>query len=729
MLDSATTDSHPLVDIGDLVASLRERFGEVDLERIRAAHAYGADAHRGQTRKSGEPYIHHPLAVAKFLGELGMDCDTVVAAILHDVIEDTQASKVALEERFGAEVAELVDGVTKLTQMKFRSRAEAQAENFRKMILAMSEDIRVILIKLADRLHNMRTLGAVGRDKQIRIARETGEIYVPIAHRLGLECIRRELAELCLARLHPWRHRVLAHAVEAAARQREAGTTRLVEQLQARLEHQSIRAEVSSRVRDLAGLYERMKLEGHSLSEAVDAYALQIIVASTEDCYRVLGVVHGLFKPVPGRFKDYIAIPKSNGYQSLHTILFGPRGTPIDIQIRTHQMHRVAELGIAAHLTERSGKDGAGQAPARVREWLNSLLEMQQQAGNSVEFLEHVKVDLFPDEVYAFTPRGKILRLPRRATVVDFAYAVHTDLGNTCVAARVDGRFATLSTQVLSGQTVEIITARDARPKPNWLNFVVTAKARANIRHVLKQQRFDEAVELGQRMLEQALPDRDAFEPALTAYLARAGYGSVEALYADLGLGNKLASVLANQLRGPSADDAEVLVLEEGRAAPLVQHRSGDQSGRTPLILDGSEAMVISYARCCHPVPQDPVAGFLSAERGVVVHREGCKNLVEGQRLYPAKRIDADWAHHPRGEFLAEIRVDARNNPGVLASVAGSIGGFGVNIANISLEDRDGLTKTLTFLIGVRDTGQLDDVMRRIERLTDILSVVRTENF
>ncbi len=710
-ITASAAPAPPASPLDALCAELHAYLDPAQVGEVREAYRLAAEAHAGQRRLSGEPYIHHPVEVARILATLRLDHRSIMAALLHDVIEDTGIGKEALAERFGEEVAELVDGVSKLTQIRFRSQAEAQAENFRKMMLAMTRDLRVILIKLADRLHNMRTLGAMPPEKRRRIARETLEIYAPIANRLGMNRLRIELEDLGFAALHPLRHRVLREAVRRARGNRKEIVARIETALKRRLRQEGLPGRVVGREKHLYGIYQKMRTKGVSFSEIMDVYAFRIIVDSVDACYRVLGAVHGLYKPVPGRFKDYIAIPKANGYQSLHTTLFGPYGVPIEIQIRTEDMHRVAEQGVAAHWLYKTGDKRGAAAHARAREWLRDLLEMQKSAGDSLEFLENVKIDLFPDEVYVFTPAGDIMELPRGATAVDFAYAVHTDVGNTCVACRIDRRLMPLSTRLLNGQTVEIITAPGARPNPAWLDFVVTGKARANIRHHLKNLRREEAVQLGRRLLDRALgawgTDLEALpRERVEAALASLKVESLEALLEDIGLGNRPAAIVARRLLPEEAAEGEA-----GRPAGA-------------LAIRGTEGMVVSFARCCRPIPGDAILGFVTAGRGIVVHRESCKNVAEF-RKHPERWVEVRWAERVEGEFAAEVRVDVANQRGVLATIASAIAEMGSNIENVDMEERDGLTTTLSFVLMVRDRRHLARIIRRIRRIQLVMRISR----
>ncbi len=702
------------------------------IAQIRRAYQFGEAAHEGQQRLSGEPYISHPLAVARILAEMHLDHQSIMAAILHDVIEDTGTGKEYLSDQFGEEVAELVDGVSKLTQIKFRSKAEAQAENFRKMVLAMVRDIRVILVKLADRLHNMRTLGAMAPDKRRRIASETLEIYVPIANRLGLNTLRLELEELGFAALYPLRYRILAEAVRKARGNRKEVLHKIATAIEERLSQEGLAARVLGREKHLYSIYQKMHNKHLSFSEVFDVYAFRVIVDKVDACYRALGVAHNLYKPVPGKFKDYIAIPKSNGYQGLHTVLFGPYSGPIEIQIRTEDMDKVAESGIAAHWSYKVG-DKVGGAQARAREWLRELLEIQKSAGNSLEFIENVKIDLFPDQVYVFTPKGRIMRLPRGATAVDFAYAVHTDVGNSCVAAKIDRHLAPLSTPVNNGQTVEIVAAPGAQPNPAWLNFVVTGKARANIRNYLKNLKSEEAISLGRRLLEKSLAEFNTTlaklpHERLTLALEEFKLKSIESLYEDIGLGNRMAALVARRLAPAAKETSE---RSRGIKDVLTRYvpgwlKGGERTTHRPLMIKGTEGMVVTFAKCCHPLPGDLILGFVTAGRGIVIHTESCKNVAEF-RNRPEKWIDVQWATGIASEFPVEIRVDAINKRGALATVAAAIAEMGANIDNVNIEERDGKYSTLTLIIEVRDRIHLAKIMRRVRSIDMVARIVRTK--
>ena len=708
--DEVASPGHARYLVSDLCMELESYLTHEQVREVYRAYLFGAEAHEGQKRLSGEPYIYHPVAVARILAKLRMDHKCLMAAILHDVIEDTPTAKDQLAEIFDPEIAELVDGVSKLTHLKFRSRAEAQAENFRKMLLAMTRDIRVIMIKLADRLHNMRTLGVMRPDKARRIARETLDIYAPIANRLGINSIRHELEELGMIAHWPWRDCVLREALKKLRGNRKELVVDVERVLAGRLEQEGLDGEIYGRQKRVYSIYQKMRDKKLSLSELADVFAFRIVVDSVDTCYRVLGAVHNLYRPMPGRFKDYIAIPKANGYQSLHTVLFGPQGVPIEIQIRTREMHQVAEEGIAAHWHYKGASSGNVTSDAAA-EWLRNLLEVQKSSGDSMEFLEHVKVDLFPDEVYVFTPRGRIIVLPKGSTVIDFAYAVHSDVGNNCVAARVDRQLAPLRTRLYSGQTVEIITKPDSRPNPAWLNFVVTGKARATIRSFLKRLEGREAVELGRRLLDREFEGLDSSmaqvtQAQLDEVLKELGHDDFDQLLSQIGLGNRMARLVARMLvAGDSVPDEQ-------------QGASGS------LTIQGSEGMVVNFAKCCGPIPGDPVVATFSPGRGMVVHNQGCPNLGDF-RKQGQSWIDVQWADEVEGEFSTALRIDAGNQRGMLATVASVIAAEGSNIEDVRSEERDGLSSSLRFVISVSGRRHLATIIKRIRAIPEVLRVAR----
>ena len=699
----------------DLCNLLDEYLEPAQVKEVYRAYLFGAEVHEGQWRRSGEAYIYHPLAVARILAEMRLDYRSITAALLHDVIEDTGTTKERLAREFGQEVAELVDGVSKLTQIKFESRAEAQAENFRKMIMAMARDIRVILIKLADRLHNMRTLEAMPPEKRRLIARETLEIFAPIAHRLGINDIRLELEDLGFAALYPFRYRVLKDSVRKARRDRREITERIEKALSQRLTEEGLPARVLGREKHIYSIYQKMRGKGVSFSDVRDLYAFRIIVDRVDTCYRVLGATHNFYQPVPGRFKDYIAMPKANGYQSLHTTVVGPYGVHLEVQIRTEDMAKVADAGIAAHWLYKTGEIAANRAEKKVRKWLRGLLEIQQSSGNSIEFIENMKIDLFPDEVYIFTPRGHIKELPRGATPVDFAYAVHSDVGNRCLSVKIDHRIAPLRTVLMSGQQVEIIVSDEVQPNPNWLDFVVTAKARSNIRHYLKNLEYGEAVILGRRMLEKAIADlslslAEVSTEVMASLLKELSMDTEDALMEAIGLGKRPSILVARSLT---------------QGMPRGEGTSVDSLiSPNPLVIRGTEGMVVTYGKCCRPIPGDSIMGFVSTGRGIVVHTSTCK-AVAGYRKRPERWIDVAWGESIEQPFAVEIKVAVVNRQGVLATIASNIAEFDCNIENINMEDRDGQSSTLHFTLSVRDRHHLARIIRRVRGLPDVLRIIR----
>jgi guanosine-3',5'-bis(diphosphate) 3'-pyrophosphohydrolase len=697
--------------ISQLLDKLEAYLSPAQVERVREAYDFGAEKHQGQKRVSGEPYITHPVAVADILADLRLDADTLVAAILHDVIEDTPTAKAEIASIFGQVVAELVDGVSKLDQIQFKNRQEAQAESFRKMLLAMVRDIRVIMVKLADRMHNMRTLGAMPPVKRRRTARETLEIYAPIAERLGLYAVKLELEDLGFRALYPYRYKVLERELKRARGNQKEFIAKIAETFKGSLKKAAIVGTVEGREKHLYSIYKKMQNKKISINEMVDVYGFRIIVDNADVCYRVLGLVHSVYKPMPGRFKDYIAIPRVNGYQSLHTTLFGPNGVPIEVQIRSEQMHRVAESGIAAHWKYKSGGDTFGGVEHdRAREWLASLVQIQE-GGSSEEFLESVKVDLFPDKVYVFTPKGKILRLPTGATTVDFAYAIHTDVGNRCVAAKVDRRLVPLRTPLRNGQTVEIITAKGAKPNPSWSSFLVTAKARAAIRQYLKNLKKGDALELGRRLLGLALEEfslnlKKIPAADMDAVVKELNLRDADELFEKIGLGERLAPLVARRLQPDGGE-------------------RGAANGGGPLMIAGTEGLLVTYARCCFPIPNDPIMAYLSAGRGVMIHRQNCGNLAE-YRKQPDKWLSVAWEATRGRLFSSEIQLEINNRVGVLAAVASSIAGTETNIDQVSLEERDVNSSSLKFQVQVRDRKHLARVIRTVRRMPDVQRVART---
>lgn len=686
------------------------------VELIRQAYVLARDAHEGQSRSSGEPYITHPVAVTGILADMRLDHETLCAALMHDTIEDTPVTKEQIAEQFGEPVAELVEGVSKLDKIQFNSKEEAQAENFRKMIMAMTQDIRVILIKLADRTHNMRTLGALRPDKKRRIARETLEIYAPLANRLGIHNIKNELEELGFEALYPMRQRVLRESVKRATGNRKQLVNNILDGIRARLDEQHIQCEVKGREKHLYSLYNKMRNKELQFHEVMDIIAFRIIVKDLDTCYRVLGAMHNLYKPKPGRFKDYIAIPKANGYQSLHSTLVGPHGVPIEIQIRTDDMDLMADRGVAAHwLYKKDGENSGTTAQVRARRWMQSLLDLQQSAGNSFEFIENVKSDLFPDEIYVFTPDGRILELPAGATPVDFAYAVHTDVGHACVGARVDRQPYPLSMPLENGQTVEVITSPGARPNAAWLNFVVTSRARAKIRSHLKLLKSEEAIVLGKRLLNHALGGTkldDLPKEKIQAVLESTHSDSIDDLLANIGLGNAMSIVVARRLQ-----DGDV---EEDTAK-----KATTSSGRK-LPIRGAEGMLVTFARCCRPIPGDAIVGHMSPGRGLVVHQESCGN-ISGWQSDPVRFIPVQWEEGIDGEFITEVRVDILNHQGALATLTSAISSAGASIQNLNTEERDSRLYSIYVQLTTHNRVHLANVMRRIRKVPEVVRIARAK--
>ena len=696
----------------------QEYLTEPQIEALRQSYVVAKAAHEGQTRSSGEPYIIHPVAVSRILAEMRLDIETLQAALLHDVIEDCDVSKEDLEEQFGTTVAELVDGVSKLDKLKFRDRKEAQAENFRKMVLAMVQDIRVILIKLADRTHNMRTLGALRPDKKRRIARETLEIYSPLAHRLGIHNIKTELEELGFEALYPNRYRVLKEVVKAARGNRKEMIQRIHSEIEGRLEEVGLKARVVGREKNLFSIYNKMKTKEQRFHTIMDIYAFRVIVDAADTCYRVLGQAHSLYKPRPGRVKDYIAVPKANGYQSIHTSMVGPHGVPVEVQIRTEDMDQMADKGVAAHWSYKGNGERTGTtAQVKAQRWMQSLLELQQSAGNSFEFIENVKSDLFPDEIFVFTPKGRIVELPVGATAVDFAYAVHTDVGNTCVGARVDRTPYPLSKSLKNGQTIEIISAPGARPNAAWLNYVVTSRARTKIRQVLKTMRREESITLGRRLLNHALGEKslsDINEENIVYVLSELKIETIDNLLADIGLGELMSIVVARRLLGDADELTEV-------------ESSNSDSPKKKMPIRGSEGILLSFAKCCHPIPDDSIIAHVSPGRGLVVHRETCPN-VRGYQREPDKYMAVEWTANYDQEFITELRVDVQNRQGALAELTSVISKTGSNIHGISTEERDGRLYTVTVLLTTKDRVNLASIMRRIKAMPHTFKVRRRKN-
>jgi guanosine-3',5'-bis(diphosphate) 3'-pyrophosphohydrolase len=703
--------------IDALCTRLSNYLSPEQVAQVHRAYLFSEQAHIGQFRRNGDPYVTHPLAVAHILCDMHMDHHSLMAAMLHDVIEDTGVSKDALAKEFGDEVTALVDGVTKLTQVHFNSKAEAQAENFRKMILAMTHDVRVIVVKLADRLHNMRTLDVLTVEKRKRVARETLDIYAPIAMRLGMNDIRIEYEELGFHAIWPMRAERIEHAVMAARGHRREMVISLEVAISERLAREGIQARVEGREKHLFSIYQKMREKRRSFSEIMDVYGFRVIVESVDSCYRSLGMMHNLYKPIPGKFKDYIAIPKTNGYQSLHTVLKGPRGVPIEVQIRSEAMDAMASNGIAAHWLYKSDSF-TNTSQTRAREWMKSLQELQKNAGDSLEFIESVKIDLFPDEVYLFTPKGRIMTLPRGATPVDFAYAVHSDIGDTCVAARVDNRLAPLSLPLTTGQTVEIIAAPGARPNPSWLDFVITSKARAKIRHFLKDQQSDESRDLGLRLLEKSLSGlgkkyAELPADAITNLLKELAMDSADTLLENIGMGNQVPQIIARRLV-PDVD--------------VVTSTTLKRTAHNGIAIRGTEGLVVSYARCCRPLPGDDIMGHLSAGRGVVIHRHKCRNMAAEMRSNPDKCVPLRWAEKVDREFTCQLRIALVNRRGMLAEIAREATESEASIDNVQIEEKGSHHGVMQLGLVVRDRIHLARVIKRIRVLPGVDKVTRVSS-
>ena len=698
-----------------LCDKLSEYLDDQAIEDVYHAYLFGAQAHQGQRRLSGEPYINHPIAVAEILSELRLDSRSIIAAILHDVIEDTSTPTETVAQEFGDEVAHLVDGVSKISQIEFDSKEHAEAENLRKMLLAMSRDIRVILIKLADRMHNMRTLDALPISKQRSIARQTLDIYAPIANRLGLHQWSRELQDLSFHHIYPNRYRAIAKALKKREGNRKAVVKKLRVSIERELHQSGLEAMVLGRKKSVYSIYKKMSRKHRSFDELHDIYGFRIIVNSVDDCYRALGAIHNLYKPIPGRFTDYIAIPKANGYQSLHTVVFGAFGESLEVQIRTEDMNRIAEAGVAAHWIYKSGADSSAKPPQLARQWLLDLLDTQQQTGNPREFLEHLKIDLFPDEVYVFTPKGDIKKLPRGATALDFAYAVHTDIGNRCAGARINRELVSLPTVLNNGDHVAIITSDTAHPTPTWLNYAVTSKSRATIRNYLKSQQRYEAVNLGKRLLDRAIKTRRFGRKKLTdeqrrMLLDTLGVDNWDDLLSDIGSGKRLADMVAKQLLPP----------------PSHKDKEAKSEDDQPLAIRGSEGMLINYARCCNPIPGDPIVGFFTTGRGIVIHTTGCPN-AKHYRKQPDKWIPVEWDVEVFGNFPVNLRVEVHNQRGVLARIASVIAEQDSNINNVNVDERDGQFPVIRFIIEVADRVHLARILRQIRTEPSVVRVARAK--
>jgi len=700
------------------LAKLLERivpiFSADELALVEKAYGVAYEAHASQTRSSGEPYITHPISVAHIVLDMQLDYQSVMAALLHDVLEDTNTSRDDLVEAFGDEIATIVDGLSKLNYLEFKSKEEAQAESFRKMLLAMVSDIRVILIKLADRLHNMRTIGVLSRARQQRIGRETLDVYAPIAGRLGMFKIKNELEDIGFECCYPGRSRVLGAKVRQSHRNRNHVVSKIEDHIQANLRAKGIVASVTGREKHLFGLYRKMQRKQLSFQEVFDMFALRVVVDDIDECYRVLGIVHQLYTPIFSRFKDYIAKPKENGYQSLHTVLKYPDGIPVEVQIRTREMDEFAEAGIAAHWAYKEGKENVGHEQ-KAQFWLNTLIDMQSSTADTLEFVESVKGELLPSDIYVFTPKGKIIELPAKATPVDFAYAVHSQIGNTCVAAKVDRNLSSLSVPLESGQTVEIVTGAHTTPSPMWLNFVVTSKARTAIRHFLRQMDKSKAVEFGERLVKRALGRYDetplGMPEAMHSLLAEFGFKSEEELYLDVGLGHHLPSQIAERLVSKKNGDNTELAQMPFRETP-------------PLLIEGREGSVLTLSKCCCPIPGDNVQGLITAGQGIAVHRAGCRN-VSRYRRRPKEWVAVDWGPDIADSFEAEILVHLVNQPGALARITSTMSLMNVNIENMDFNNRGEGNIHIRFVLSVVDRKHLARIIRRLRNLTVVRGVNR----
>ncbi|WP_412526528.1 RelA/SpoT family protein [Burkholderia lata] len=714
---------HGVVSIAKLTAVLAEYLPPEEIKEVKAAFHFSDEAHLGQYRQSGEPYITHPVAVAEICAGWKLDAQAVMAALLHDVMEDQGVTKSELAERFGPKVAELVDGLSKLDKMEFRSREEAQAENFRKMLLAMARDVRVILVKLADRLHNMRTLGAVPMEKRRRVARETLDIYAPIAHRLGLNNTYRELQDMSFANFNPHRYATLEKAVKAARGNRREVISKILEAAQRAMADAKIDAEITGREKTIYSVYRKMRDKQLSFSQVLDVYGFRVVVDSPLDCYTCIGALHALYKPVPGKFKDYIAIPKINGYQSLHTTLVGPFGAPIEFQVRTRKMHEIAEAGVAAHWLYKNGSADLSDVQKRAHQWLKSLLDIQSEAGDSSEFLEHVKIDLFPDAVYVFTPKSKIMALPRGATALDFAYSIHSDLGNQCVAVKINNELLPLRTELKSGDIVEVITAPYSKPNPAWLGFVRTGKARSAIRHYLKTMRLNESVQLGERLVDQSLKGYGLaladVEPEVWEKLVQwTGNKSRQEIFADIGLGRRVAAVMAKRIE----------VLMSGRDADddLPKSERHPAHHAPPVVITGTEGMSVQLSACCRPIPGDAIMGYIGIGLGMAIHTTDCRVAQRIHRRDPGRWIDVEWAPQPGRLFDVAVKALVKNTKGIFARVAADITSADANIVHIAMdEDLTHESTVLRFVIQVSDRVHLANVMRRVRTNPDVMRIMR----
>lgn len=702
-----------------LTLRLQQYLKPQDIALIWEGYRYAFKAHDGVVRKTGEPYITHPVSVACVLAELHMDMPTILAALLHDVVEDTPITASDIKDIFGQQVAELVDGVTKLDKIEFQSASVAQAENFRKMLLAMSQDVRVILVKLADRLHNMQTLEAMKPEKQRLIAKETLDIYAPIANRLGLNAIYQELEDLSFKYLYPMRYNAISKAVKAARGNRKEVVSKILDSIKQQLQNLNIEAEVSGREKHLYSIYKKMSGKTTAFSQIYDIYGFRVVVKDLTSCYVALGALHGLYKPIPSKFKDYIAIPKANDYQSLHTTLFGPFGTPIEVQIRSAEMHNIADAGVAAHWLYKSSDAQLTALQQQTHQWLQRLLEIQSESADSLDFLEHLKIDLFPDEVYVFTPKGKILALPKGATAVDFAYAVHSDVGNSCVAVRINQDLAPLRTELHNGDHVEIITGALAKPNPAWLNYVVTGRARAHIRHFLKSQQSTESGHLGERLLNKALRALHVEPSQITdvhwqKLIRDYGLKKKSEILTDIGLGKRQNVMVAHQLLAMTDENLE-------------KHTKLPPKTLDTITIHGTEGMAVQFAQCCRPIPGDPILGFINKDKGLVIHTHDCTS-VSKFKLDPDKWLDVEWEPDSEKLFKTNLNLTVANQPGMLAKIATGIAEAGSNIDNVSVEEADGSAyANLYFTVQVKNRIHLADLMRGLRKIPDVVRINRSK--
>jgi GTP pyrophosphokinase len=702
-----------------LTVRLKHYLKPQDIAQVWEAYRYAFQAHEGVVRKTGEPYITHPVSVACILADLHMDVPTILAALLHDVVEDTLITTVDIKEKFGQQVAELVDGVTKLDKIEFQSASQAQAENFRKMLLAMSQDVRVILVKLADRLHNMQTLDAMRPEKQKLIAKETLDIYAPIANRLGLNAIYQALEDLSFQYLYPMRFNAISKAIMAARGNRKEVVSKILDSIKQQLGTFNIEAEVSGREKHLYSVYKKMTSKATPFSQVYDIYGFRVVVKDLPTCYLALGALHALYKPIPSKFKDYIAIPKANGYQSLHTTLFGPFGTPIEVQIRSTEMHNIADAGVAAHWLYKASDAQLTALQQQTHQWLQRLLDIQSESADSLDFLEHLKIDLFPDEVYVFTPKGTILALPKRATAVYFAYSVHSDIGNSCVAVRINHELAPLRSELHNGDHVEIITGSLAKPNPAWLNYVITGRARAHIRHFLKSQQSTESAHLGERMLNQALRalqvEPNQISDAHWQKLIRDyGVKKKSEILTDIGLGKRQNVMVAHQLLALTDDHLE-------------KHTKLPATSLDTITIRGTEGMAVQFAPCCRPIPGDPILGFINKDKGLVIHTHDCPS-VRKFKLDPDKWLDVEWEPESSRLFKTNLNLTVANQPGMLAKIASGIADAGSNIDNVSVEEADGSAyANLYFTVQVKNRIHLAELMRSLRKIPDVVRINRTK--